>query len=150
MSLLKEQLYKLCKEYINSGLTAATEAIENAREASRNETKSSSGDKYETGREMMQQDINMNSLRIVELKKLNAALDMIDSRQHTDTIQAGSVVKTNEGNYYTGISIGKLKLDDIVYFTLSLAAPLGIRLAGKTKGDRFTFNGKEYVIQEVL
>lgn len=150
MPLLKERLYLLCKEYINSGLNAATEAIENAREASRNETKSSSGDKYETGREMMQQDINMNSLRMVELKKLNAALDMIDGRQHTDSVQAGSVVRTNQGNYYAAVSIGKLTVDDVIYFTLSLSAPLGIKLEGKKQGEKFTFNGKEFEILEVL
>lgn len=150
MSLLKEQLYKLCKEYIESGLSAATEAIENAREASRNETKSSSGDKYETAREMMQQEINMSSLRMVELKKLNAALDMIDSALCTDTVQPGSVIRTSQGNFYAGISIGKLTVGDDTYFTLSLSAPLGIRLAGKKQGEQFTFNGKEFVIQEVL
>ena len=150
MSSLREQLHKLCKEYIDSGLTAATEAIENAREASRNETKSSAGDKYETAREMMQQDINLNNLRIAEMKKLSALLDMISHQQPTGSVQAGSVVRTSQGNYYTGISIGKLKVDDVIYFTLSLSAPLGVRLAGKKAGEQFIFNGKEFVIQEVL
>lgn len=149
MSTLKQQLYDLCNKHLLQGISEATQAIETAKEAAANETKSSAGDKYETAREMMQQEIDMNSLRISELQKQKAALQLIDTSKTVETVQNGSIVKTSQGNYYLGVSIGRLQVDKTFYYTLTGSSPLGARLQGMKKGDKFTFNGKEFVILDV-
>ena len=58
--LIKQKLYNLCHAYLDNNIQNAEAVIADAREAARNETKSSAGDKYETAREMMQQDIDLN------------------------------------------------------------------------------------------
>ena len=49
MSKLKEQLYLLCVEYIKKRETEIKKTIAEVSEAANNDTKSSAGDKFETG-----------------------------------------------------------------------------------------------------
>jgi len=149
MPSVKEQLYQLCREYLDRSISEAKQAIGDAREASANETKSSAGDKYETSREMMQQEMDMNTFRISGLQKMKVALDMINPLEEDITARAGSIVHTSQGNYYISISVGKLIAEGVPYFTLTNSAPLGARLMGKKVDDKFTFNGKEFIILKV-
>ena len=58
-------------------LEAAQLAINEAQKASNDDTKSSAGDKYETGREMAQQETNRNLAQLNEANKLKVALNQI-------------------------------------------------------------------------
>jgi hypothetical protein len=77
MTAIKEQLYQLCGEYINNREAEIKKVIAEAQDAAANETKSSAGDKYETGREVMQQEIDLNLGRLNELKKLRTVMEQI-------------------------------------------------------------------------
>lgn len=147
---LKQQLYDHCHEHIKSSIASAQNVIDSAREAVQNETKSSAGDKYETGREMMQQEIDMATLRISELQKLKASLDRIDTALVSKKVQPGSVVLTTQGNYYIAISIGKALVNGTLYYIISSASPLGSKLLATMAGETITFNGKDITINEVI
>jgi len=149
MSTTKEQLYLLCAEYINNREAAIRKTIEEARDAANNETKSSAGDKYETGRETMQQEIDLNLTRLNELNKLKQTLERIIPAMKSDVIVPGSVVYTNNGNYYIAISAGVLKIDGVSYYAISAESPIGLMLVSKRKGDAFKFNGKDYTIERI-
>ncbi len=150
MAELKQQLYNLCTEYITNREAAIKDTIAEAREAANNETKSSAGDKYETGREVMQQEIDLNLTRLNELKKLQQILDRITPTQKFATSQPGAVVYTSNGNYYIAISAGQLKVDGKAYYAISAASPIGTQLAGLKAGEDFMLNGKKIVIESVL
>ena len=77
MQPIKQRLYNLCCEYVTERIAEAMQAIADTQEAVNNETKSTAGDKYETSREMMQQEINRDASRLYEMKKLQAALHLI-------------------------------------------------------------------------
>ncbi|HYD20599.1 MAG TPA: hypothetical protein VEB40_03915 [Flavipsychrobacter sp.] len=146
---IKQELYALCREYVAKGIAAAQQAIADAREAAAGETKSSAGDKYETTREMMQQEIDLNSARLAEQQKLKATLDTIDPQHTSSVISSGSVVTTGQGDYFISISVGKLNVGGNTYYALSAASPLGSKLIGRSAGDSFLFNGKEVIIKNV-
>ncbi len=149
MMTLKHILYNLCKEYISQRLNETEKAIKDTEEAIGNETKSSAGDKYETSREMMQQEINRDLARKYELQKLKAALDLIDPEQQATTVQPGSIVYTDSGNYYIAISAGQLKVDGTGYYSISAVTPIGKKLIGLKAGDVFEFNGKSIRVEQV-
>jgi len=149
MSKLKESLYILCAEYIKSHEAEIRKTIAEAQEAANDDTKSSAGDKFETGREIMQQEIDLNLARLNELNKLKQALERIIPGQKSKTVQPGSVVRTNNGNYYISISAGALKVDNVVYYAISAASPIGTKLAGLSAGNEFSFNGKKFVVESV-
>ena len=149
MSKLKQQLYLLCGEYIKSREAEIKTTLEEAREAANNETKSSAGDKYETSRETMQQEIDLNITRLNELNKLKQTLERIIPDQSGSTVMPGSLVRTSNGNYYISIGAGKLKIDSDTYYAISAESPIGEKLLGQKAKHSFDINGKQIVIESV-
>lgn len=148
--LLKQQLHHLCRAYLDNNIQNAEAVIADAREAARNETKSSAGDKYETAREMMQQDIDLNNARLLQLRRQIDVLDRIVIDTASDIIIPGSIVTTSLGNYFIAISAGKLLVDGRTYYAISIDSPLGTQLKGKKAGDEFIINGKKGTIMGVI
>ena len=148
--LPKQQLHNLCHAYLDKNIQNAEAVIADARDAVRNETKSSAGDKYETAREMMQQDIYLNNERLLQLRKQMDVLDRIAIDKASDIIIPGSIVTTTSGNYYIAISAGKLVANGQIYYAISIDSPLGAQLKGKKTGDEFIINGKKGTISDVL
>jgi len=150
MSDLKQQLYNQCFDYVQQRMDAARLAIDEAQKASNDDTKSSAGDKYETGRAMMQQETDHNRLHLDETNKLKVALNLISPNHVSDTVEPGSVVITGQGNFYMAISAGALQVDNETYFAVSPASPIGLLLRGKKPGEKIILNGKPYAIKMVI
>lgn len=146
---MKNQLYELCLKFIDQRIANATEALQQAQEASNDDTKSSAGDKFETGREMAQQDINRNKQLLADAKQQKSVLLSLADVAETAKVRAGSLVFTNNGNFYISISAGQLTLNNQTYFAVSAASPIGKLLIGKAKGEAFDFNGKKYTIDSI-
>lgn len=150
MSYLKQQLHQQCVNYVQQRMDAAQQAIAEAQQSANNDTKSSAGDKYETGREMAQQETNRNLTQLNEANKLMVALNRIGTSGQSNVAEAGSVVITNQGNFYLSISAGAVNVSNEVYIAISTASPVGLKLKGAQAGDQFTFNGKPYSVTQVL
>ena len=150
MSTIKEQLYNLCVAYVQNRMQAAEDAFRAAEQASNDDTKSSAGDKYETGRAMMQQEKDRNTIQLNEASKLMVALNLIGTKNTSTVVETGSLVITDNGKFYLAISAGTLVVDGVSYFAVSPASPIGIKLKGLKVGDGFELNGKGYVIEEII
>jgi hypothetical protein len=151
MSEIKSTLYNLCLAYVENRIATSKEAIQSAQQSAGEETKSSAGDKYETGREMIQQETNRNMAQLTEANKLKIALSQIPvGGQPSATVQAGSLVITNKGKFYIAISAGSLTYNNETYFAVSIASPIGIQLKGKSAGASFSLNNNVYIVQTVL
>lgn len=145
----KENLYQLCLNFIEQRIQTAETALVQAREASNDDTKSSAGDKYETSREMMQQDIDRNKRLLIDAEENRKVLETIGHAPVSDRIRGGSLVRTNQGIFYISISAGQLQAEGQTVFAVSAASPIGKFMLGKQKNDSFTFNGKQYLIEDV-
>jgi transcription elongation GreA/GreB family factor len=147
---IKQQLHALCLAYVTSRMAAAEHAFKDAEQAQNDDTKSSAGDKYETGRAMMQQEKDRNTTQLNEANKLMVALNRISTLGNAAEAETGSIVITNNGRFYIAISAGNLVIDGESYFAISPASPIGLILKGKKAGDEFVLNRKGYVVEEVL
>jgi transcription elongation GreA/GreB family factor len=141
---LKKELYTICLNIADQRIQTAENAIIAAREAAENDTKSSAGDKYETTREMMQQEISRNEVQLLEARKLKQSLMQINPEKTSKTVQAGSLVTTNNGIFFLTIAAGKLRVDEKDIFAISPASPVGLVLKGLKAGESCVFNSKEY------
>ena len=146
---IKNELYHLCQEYIEKRIQTAQQAIEEAQKAANQETKSSSGDKYETGRAMMQLEIEKNAGQLSESLKLRQALNQINPANQSVTVQPGSLVVTDRELFFIAISLGKVTLHNKTYLVISPGSPLGARLIGLKAGDKMSFREQTYLIQEL-
>ena len=146
---VKEQLFQLCTAYVEERIAMASEAIKFARESSQTETKSSAGDKYETGRAMAQLEIENNSRHLADAQKLLRTLQMIDCAKTSKSAQLGSMVYTTQAIYFLAISIGQVHLAGKEFLIISPASPIGQAMLGKRTGDAFLFGGKTVKIEQL-
>ena len=146
---LKEELYNQCLNYVKTRMDAAQQGIDEAQQASKDDTKSSAGDKYETGRAMMQQETDRNMAQLNEANKLKVALNHINPTITSNVADTGSIVKTNNGNFYLAISAGVLNVGGEMYMAISPASPIGIKMKGLKVGDGFEVNNRKYQISIV-
>ena len=68
---LKKELYNQCSDFIEHRLLAIKSTINDIQESLDSETKSSAGDKHETGRAMLQLDREKLGQQLAEIQKLN-------------------------------------------------------------------------------
>ncbi len=150
MTSIKQLLHTCCLQYVSERIAAAEEAIRTAQNSANEETKSSAGDKYETGRAMAQLEIEKSSAQLGESLKLKHVLEQISLEQKSLSVQTGSLVITNQGNFYIAISAGQFVIDDKTYITISKASPMGQNLVGLHVDASFIFNKKEYLVTQIL
>ena len=147
---LKKRIYNTSLEQIKDRVANIETAILQAEDASADDPKSSAGDKYETTREMMQQEIERNQLQLIDAKKSLFQLEQLKEVKANDMVVHGSLIYTNRGLYYLAISLGQMIVNQQQVIVLSLASPLGQVFHEKNKNESFTFNGIEYTIEDVL
>lgn len=145
----KQAVYNKLMQIINERINSARLAIASAKEARDNETKSSVGDKYETGRAMMQMELEKNRVQLTKTLSLKNELDQINLNKKCDKVEFGSLVITSNGNYFITIGIGKIRIDNKVYYSISLASPIGKAMQNKKEKERFNFQGKEITIIDI-
>lgn len=146
---LKKGIHNQLLYHLNQKVTNAMDEIQSVKASISNETKSSAGDKYETGRAMMQQEIDLSQAEIDKARTMLSELSAIDPEKASNRITKGSLVKTNQGNYYISVGIGKIHLDDTECYCISLHSPLGLLLKGKSPGETVILSEREYHIQEI-
>jgi hypothetical protein len=149
MENLKSEVYQLCLTLVNKRIETAETALAQAQEASNDDTKSSAGDKFETTREMMQQDIFRNKSLLADAKQNLQLLENLNNVPVLDTVRNGALVYTNHGIFYISISAGQLVSHGQTVFAISAASPVGQLFIGKKVQDDFTFNNKQFVIEKI-
>ena len=140
------RMQELLDEKINEYKAAIAEAME-----SRNsDTKSSAGDKFETGRAMIQMEIDKSEAQLAKTINMKAELDQIKFDKNNSSVGFGSLVITNNETYLVAVSMGVIHLDDQNIYAISLASPIGEILNRKKQGDQFEFRGRNYLINQII
>jgi transcription elongation GreA/GreB family factor len=145
---VKSALLIQCQNYVDQRLQRIQNTIADIQESLTSETKSTAGDKHETGRAMLQLEREKAGKQLAEVQKLQEVLAKINISP-SEHIHLGSLVITSQGHYFISISVGKLSIEDKSYYAIAANSPIGKLLLGKTTGDRFSFNGNEIVIKQV-
>lgn len=115
---------------------------------SNTETKSSMGDKYETSREMLQQEIMRLQQQLANLNEQKAILQRMRN-EPTASVRFGSIVSSSVGNFVITISLGRFKVSDKEYIAVSEGTSIAQQLIGKAVGDSFSFQNKEACVLSI-
>jgi transcription elongation GreA/GreB family factor len=145
----KRELLMYCHQYVSERIDRFSNAIASAQADANSETKSSAGDKHETGRAMAQLETENNSKHLAEAHKLKATLGQIDPDKKCTCIELGALVKTDKGNYFISVSAGRKEVHGEHVYMVSVASPIGQHFLGKKVGDGVHINGQNYPIQEI-
>jgi hypothetical protein len=145
----KETLYAHCLQYVEQRIARIQEEITRVQASANEETKSSAGDKYETGRAMAQNEIERNTLQRMEAERLHSVLTNLNQSIPFSMGSPGALVTTSKGVFYIAISLGAVPLQGKIYFIVSADSPIGKLLIGKKVGDLITWNGNQHEIKKV-
>lgn len=147
---LKEELYHYCQHFAQQRLARIQANIQGVQEALVSETKSSAGDKHETGRAMLQLEREKLGHQLAEAEKMEQTLSKVTNARNAKNISLGSFVKTSKAAYYIAISAGEFKGGAEKVYCISAGTPIGKLLLGKSVGDTLVFNGDEIRILETI
>ena len=147
---LKQLLFDKCSDYIETRWSTIQSSIEEIQESLTSETKSSAGDKHETGRAMLQLEREKAGQQLAEIENVKNALAQINIEKTSETVIIGSLVYTSQFNYFITISAGLLTVDSETFYAISPQTPIGQLLLGKRVGERFVFREQMIVIEEII
>jgi len=147
---LKEKLHQLCLEIVNERNANIQQNFASIQEAMLSETKSSAGDKHETGRAMLQLEREKLGNQLVEIQKVTEILQKINPKIVATQGCLGSIIYTSQANYFISVSVGELSVDNEKFYAIASNTPIGKLLVGKKVGDTVSFREQSFVVEEVL
>lgn len=147
---IKESLYKECQVFLELRLETLQKTIRGIQKALLSETKSSAGDKHETGRAMLQLEREKAGTQLAEVQKEKAVLAKVNLAKSSKVVCIGSVVYSSQANYFIAISAGEIRVDDTSYYAISPKTPIGQLLISKSVGDTIEFRGNTIPINKIL
>ncbi|WP_294324735.1 hypothetical protein [Chryseobacterium endophyticum] len=143
----KSKILTAVKTKIADKIQKFERLIEETR-ASNNDTKSSMGDKYETGREMLQQEINNLQRQLNESLQQQLLVQKING-EPSSKVQNGALIKTDKGLFYISASVGEILSENRKIMTVSAESPLVKAMAGLTTGQNFFVNAISQTIEGI-
>src|SRR5690554_608822 len=145
----KERWLQEMHKIIDQRIDQYRQDIASAEESRNTATKSSAGDKHETGRALVQIELNNLEKQLSSNLALKNSLSQVPDSENRETIAFGSLIKTDQGLFFISVSLGKIMVGSETCYALSPAALLGNALLGQKKGDTVLFREKAYLIEEI-
>jgi transcription elongation GreA/GreB family factor len=97
----------------------------------------------------MQMEVEKNRIQLKKTENLKHELLQIETGKKSSVVEFGSIVKTTQNNYFISSALGKIEINNEIYYCISLASPIGKLLNTKQVGDQFPFQEKVNRINEV-
>ena len=147
---VKEALYNSCLALVNKRQTTIQNTFAGIQEAMLSETKSSAGDKHETGRAMLQLEREKLGNQLLEVQKVKEILFKVDQNSTVSQVCLGSVIYTSQANYFISVSVGEITADNSTFYAIATNTPIGKLLLGKKVGDAIVFRNQSFVIEKIV
>lgn len=145
---MKQEVLQQVITLLQHKIDSYKEQMQGLQDSLANETKSSAGDKYETGASMLQQELDKLQEQIAISNKHFYQLKEFLNKKN-DSISAGALAKVNGQWMLFGISLGLLKLDNFTLLSTGFSAPLAQALLQQKMGAEVEFRGVNQRIEEI-
>nr|WP_321248302.1 3-oxoacyl-ACP synthase [uncultured Psychroserpens sp.] len=147
---IKQDLYNQCLSFVDNRLQTIKNTISEIQESLTSETKSSAGDKHETGRAMLHIEREKAGQQLAEIQKINQIFSKIDVSETSETVVLGSVVFTTQANYFVAVSAGEISVASDKFYAISAITPIAQLLLGKKCGDDIQFRDQVFKIITII
>lgn len=146
----KQEVVQAFTKLVQEKILRLQNTLRELTESAAAESKSTAGDKHETGLAMLQLEQEQKNKELTVLLNQLEVLQLTKFEGHVESVRKGSLVRTNQANFLICTSLGKVPVKDQTALALSPSSPLGEMLIGKKVGDACKFNNSEYRIMEIL
>ena len=147
---VKQKIFHQFQQMLETKINGLQQQLNDLKESTANETKSTAGDKYETARAMLQIEQDNTRRQLQEALEQLSIFTAIDISISSREIIRGSLVKTNKGYLFLSVALGKIITGEITVIALSPQSPLGKQLMGLQVNDSTAINNVTYTIEEIL
>ena len=146
---MKIALHNRCFELASKKVNALEAELASMRDAVQTESKSTAGDKHETGRAMIHLEQEKLQKQLAEAQSVLSELEQLKPEQTFETVQKGALVQTNRAAFYIAVGLGKINQTGTDVFVISSQSPIAKQMVGKRSGESFNMNGTEYAITSI-
>jgi transcription elongation GreA/GreB family factor len=146
---LKQYVYNHYLQVIHDKAAMLQKNLNDLKDSSTNETKSTAGDKHETALAMLQIEQANTRTQLQEVLNQQEAMQKINPSLSADIILKGSLIKTNRGYLFMSVALGRADVEGISIIALSPQSPLGQKLMGLKVGECAVINNAAYFIESI-
>ena len=147
---LKKELLEQVFKQIDDKISILQSEFKVYKDSAENETKSTAGDKHDTSKSMMQLEQEKMGAQLSDLLNQKSVLLNITVKTKQKSIGLGSLVYTNNGNFFLSIFSKQIILNSVNYFPVSIQSPIGKELLKSKKGSTITINAKQYTVIDIV
>ena len=147
---MRDIILKHLLDHVDKDLTEAKARMASLKESLGAESKSSAGDKHETGRAMIhleQERVQDTVGRLEHMRGIlmqRAAQDKVIQR-----VSSGALVETTGPWVLVGVPLGKVQLPDALVLCVGAEAPLAQQWHGAQPGDQVALGPQQLTIQAI-
>ena len=146
---IKQQLYAKCQFWLQNRLRVVEKSMNDIYNNLESETKSTAGDKHETGRAMLHLEREKLGHQLAIINNQLQVFNKINLEAQTSRVVLGSLVYTTQANYFISVSMGELKVDKIRAYAISPISPVGQALMSKAVDETVFYNNQKIKILKI-
>lgn len=145
----KKVLVDKAIEVLENKIEAAKDQISSLQDSMNADGKSTVGDKHETNRAMIQNEIEQLGKSLFSHEQHLKMFSAIDFTSNSKKVESGSYVITNKFHLFLGVSLGKITIkgEDVQF--VSMESPIAQALLLKEKGEKVRFRDFDIELLEV-
>lgn len=150
MKVDRSSIIAALEQSMQDGIRAAQAAFEELQGSLEGESKSTAGDKHETGRAMVQMEMEQAATRLQRVERMVRGWKATDPSVARNAVRPGAIVVTDQGGFVIGVAWGVFQGPDAQdWRAISSDAPLAMALHGCQAGEAVNFRGRSWQILEV-
>lgn len=142
----RELIFSACVQHQQGVVSDLKQALSEIQESANAEKSSEESD---SSKEQMQYEADRYARQLEQGRQALQVLSSFDPSASYVIVKPGAVVVTDKLNLVVATSIGKVQVDGDVFVTISPESPLYESMAGKKKGEAFSFRDQQHTIQAI-
>jgi transcription elongation GreA/GreB family factor len=146
---IKQQLHLKCQELLQNRLRVVEKSMNDIYNNLESETKSTAGDKHETGRAMLHLEREKLGHQLAIINNQLQVFNKINLEAQISRVVLGSLVYTTQANYFISVSMGELKAGKIRAYAISPMSPVGQALMLKAVDETVFYNNQKIKILKI-
>lgn len=107
-------------------------------------------DRYDAFRTKLMRQIELYAGQLDKANIVISTLRKIPLEEEFSKVEFGAIVITNKQNLFVSAGLGKIEIEDEIFYAVSPQVPIFKALSGMVVGDQTTFNGSSIVIKKIF
>lgn len=107
-------------------------------------------DRYDPFKTKMMRQRDMFAQQLAKSNQVMNTLQQVPIEKEFNKVEFGALIMMEKQNLFVSAGLGKIEQDGITYYAISPAVPIFKAMAGKKAGESFPFNGRNFVIKQIV